>query len=91
METIVQNVWTKTKVLIKALVIGGIVLVLQIPTFFVQDLIKEREQRQKEAIAEVSSKWAAKQNIAGPVLVFLTCPPSILLKYKWLRMRYLIF
>jgi inner membrane protein len=69
METVVQNVWTKTKVLVKALIIGGIVLILQIPTFYVQDLIKEREQRQKEAIAEVSSKWARKQNIAGPVLV----------------------
>ncbi len=69
METVVQSVWTKTKVLVKALIIGGIVLILQIPTFFVQDLIKEREQRQKEAIAEVSSKWARKQNIAGPVLV----------------------
>ena len=69
METVVQNVWTKAKVLVKALIIGGIVLILQIPTFFVQDLIKEREQRQKEAITEVSSKWAIKQNIAGPVLV----------------------
>lgn len=69
METVVQNVWTKTKVLVKALIIGGIVLILQIPTFFVQDLIKEREQRQKDAIAEVSSKWARKQNLTGPVLV----------------------
>ena len=69
METIVQNVWTKTKVLVKALIIGGIVLILQIPTLFIQDLIKEREQRQKEAIVEVSSKWAKKQNITGPVLV----------------------
>jgi inner membrane protein len=69
METIVQNVWTKTKILVKALIIGGIVLILQIPTLFIQDLIKEREQRQKEAIAEVSSKWAKKQNITGPVLV----------------------
>ncbi|MBO9683724.1 MAG: cell envelope integrity protein CreD [Flavisolibacter sp.] len=69
METVVQNVWTKTKVLVKALIIGGIVLILQIPTFYVTDLIKEREQRQKEAIVEVSSKWAGRQNIAGPVLV----------------------
>lgn len=69
METVVQNVWTKTKVLVKALIIGGIVLILQIPTFLIQDLIKEREQRQKEAITEVSSKWAKKQNITGPVLV----------------------
>jgi inner membrane protein len=69
METVVQTVWSKTKLLVKALIIGGIVLILQIPTFFVQDLIKEREQRQKDAIAEVSSKWARKQNIAGPLLV----------------------
>jgi len=69
METVVQNVWTKTKILVKALIIGGIVLILQIPTLFIQELIKEREQRQKEAIADVSSKWARKQNIAGPVLV----------------------
>lgn len=69
METVVQNVWTKTKVLVKALIIGGIVLILQIPTFYVKELIQEREQRQKEAITEVSSKWAKKQNIAGPVLV----------------------
>jgi inner membrane protein len=69
METVVQNVWTKTKVLVKALIIGLIVLILQIPTFYVTDLIKEREQRQGEAITEVSSKWAGKQNIAGPILV----------------------
>jgi len=69
METVVQTVWTKTKVLVKALIIGGIILILQIPTFYVKNLIEEREQRQKEAIAEVSSKWARKQIIAGPVLV----------------------
>ena len=68
METVVQTVWSKTKLLVKALIIGGIVLILQVPTFYVQDLVKEREQRQKEAIAEVSSKWARKQNITGPVL-----------------------
>lgn len=69
METVVQNVWSKTKILVKALIIGGIVLVLQIPTFYVQDLIKEREDRQKEAIAEVSSKWGRRQTITGPILV----------------------
>jgi inner membrane protein len=69
MDTVIQNVWTKTRILIKALIIGGIVLILQIPTFYVQDLIKEREDRQKEAITEVSSKWATKQAITGPVLV----------------------
>jgi len=69
METIVQNVWSKTKVLVKALIIGGIILVLQLPMLYVRDLVEEREQRQKEAIAEVNSKWARKQTITGPVLV----------------------
>ena len=32
-------------------------------------MINERENRQKEAIEEVSSKWAGKQTITGPVLM----------------------
>jgi inner membrane protein len=69
METIIENVWTKSKLLIKALIIGILVLLLQIPAFYVRNLIEEREARQKEAIAEVSSKWAGQQNITGPILV----------------------
>ena len=69
MEKTIENVWTKSKLLIKALIIGAIVLVLQIPTYYIHNLIEEREVRQKEATAEVSSKWAGKQNITGPVLV----------------------
>jgi inner membrane protein len=69
METAVQNIWSRSKLLIKSGIIGIIILILQIPTYYVTELIKEREGRQKEAIAEVSSKWAGKQNIIGPVLV----------------------
>ena len=69
METIIQNVWTKSKLLIKGLIIGLLVLILQIPAFYVKDLVAERETRQYEAIAEVSSKWAASQVVTGPVLV----------------------
>ena len=68
METFLERAWSKSKLLIKGLVIGFIALVLQIPAFYVQELIKEREQRQKEAIAEVSSKWAGKQIITGPII-----------------------
>ncbi|MEI6948534.1 cell envelope integrity protein CreD [Paraflavisolibacter sp. H34] len=67
--TILKTVWLKSKLLVKGLIIGGLVLVLLIPTFYVQSLIEEREQRQKEAVAEVSGKWAAAQIITGPVLV----------------------
>jgi len=69
METVIQNVWSKSKVLVKALIIGFLVLLLQIPLFYVKDLIQEREARQREAITEVSSKWAGRQNITGPLLV----------------------
>jgi inner membrane protein len=69
METVAASVWQKSKLLIKGLLIGGLVLVLLIPTFFVQNVIKEREARQKEAFWEISSKWAGRQDITGPVLV----------------------
>jgi len=69
METVVANFWQKSKLLVKGLLIGILVLLLMIPAYFVQDLISEREARQKEAISEVSSKWAGSQNITGPVLV----------------------
>ncbi len=60
---------TKGKLLIKGLIIGGLALLLIIPTLFVQELVREREDTQKTAFAEISSKWAGKQNIMGPVLV----------------------
>jgi inner membrane protein len=68
-EAIAGSIWQKSKLLIKAMLIGGLVLVLLIPSFFVQELITEREARQREAFAEVSSKWAGSQNVTGPVLV----------------------
>ena len=69
METIIQSTWQKSKLIIKGLIIGVLALLLLIPAEFVQNLIKEREAREKEAFTEVSSKWADRQNITGPVLV----------------------
>ncbi len=68
-QTTMEPAGSKSKVLIKGLIIGGLVLLLLIPTFFVANLIEEREQRQKDAISEVSSRWAGTQNISGPVLI----------------------
>jgi len=69
MDTVATNVWQKSKLLVKGLLIGGLVLLLLIPAYFVQNVVSEREARQKEAFNEVSSKWAGSQNITGPVLV----------------------
>ncbi|HYH13852.1 MAG TPA: cell envelope integrity protein CreD, partial [Flavisolibacter sp.] len=49
-------------------IISILILLLLIPTHYVKNLIEEREARQKDAIAEVSQKWAGKQTITGPIL-----------------------
>ena len=69
MDTSTASIWQKSKLLIKGLLITGLVLLLLIPTFFVKNLIKEREERQQEAFTEVRSKWAGKQRLTGPILV----------------------
>jgi len=76
METVVSEIWSKSKLLIKAGIIGVLVLLLLIPTFYVQNLIQEREARQKEAIVEVSQKWAGKQVLTGPVIVVPFLAPN---------------
>ena len=75
-NNIVTNIWQKSKTIIKGLIIVVMVLLLLIPAYFVQELIREREERQKEAFNEVSSKWADRQNITGPVLVIPYNKPS---------------
>ena len=57
------------KLLIKGLITGGLILLMLIPTIFINNLITEREARQKEVVKEVSSKWASAQTLSGPYLV----------------------
>lgn len=72
METIIQETaktaWQKSKWIIKGCIIGFLALLLLIPMYYVKNLVFEREQRQKEASHEISSKWAGAQNIIGPLL-----------------------
>ncbi len=56
------------KLLIKGLITGVLILLMLVPTLFIKNLIEEREQRQKEVVKEVSSKWAERQTISGPYL-----------------------
>lgn len=67
--TVVGTIWQKSKLMVKALIIGVVALALMIPAYFVNGIVQEREARQKEAVFEVSSKWAGQQNVTGPVLV----------------------
>lgn len=62
------NSWLRNSVSIHLLSVGFLILLLLIPASMIQDLIREREYRMDEAVAEVSSKWGGPQTIAGPVL-----------------------
>tara|TARA_B110000261_G_scaffold141600_1_gene162378 strand:+ start:649 stop:2016 length:1368 start_codon:yes stop_codon:yes gene_type:complete len=62
------NAWLKASISIRLLTIGVLILLLLIPVSIVQDLIKERHERQEEAIKEVSDKWGSAQTLLGLVL-----------------------
>lgn len=61
--------WDKGKLFIKCVIIFLMAMVLWIPTYFIMGVVKEREGWQKEAIADISSKWAGKQTVTGPLLM----------------------
>src|SRR5262245_9157476 len=68
-SSLITSIFDKGKLFLKAVIIFIMAFFLCIPTNFIRDVIKERESRQKEAIEEVSSKWAASQTVTGPILV----------------------
>ncbi|HEX6181661.1 MAG TPA: inner membrane CreD family protein, partial [Chitinophagaceae bacterium] len=68
METTINSFWQRNKIIFKGLLIGILILILLIPTVMLEDLVDERQNRQQQAIAEVSSKWAGHQVISGPVI-----------------------
>ncbi len=63
------SIWDKGKLFIKAIVIFILAIALWIPTSFITGLVREREGRQREAIADISSKWAGRQTVTGPLLM----------------------
>lgn len=63
-------------ILVKISFIVLLILILIVPTFMVEQLIKERNNRQKESIQEVSGKHAQWQRVSGPVLTIPYTIPS---------------
>lgn len=61
--------WQRNKLIFKSALIGFLVLIMLIPSAFVHELIREREQRSHEVAGEISSKWAGSQTVSGPVLM----------------------
>ncbi|HVG50549.1 MAG TPA: cell envelope integrity protein CreD [Xanthobacteraceae bacterium] len=53
----------------KVFLIGLLTFILLIPTFFVRQLIEEREQRAESVRGEIAGLWGGSQFINGPVLI----------------------
>jgi inner membrane protein len=77
METIPQplnilerfNRWIQESIMVKLFSIGFLILILLIPSSWIQDMIVERQQRAEQVMTEVADKWSGSQTISGPVLV----------------------
>ncbi len=75
METTVPNLferlnrWIKESITIKLMSIGFLVLILLIPSSWIESLIVERQSRAESVIQEISAKWSGEQSIVGPILV----------------------
>ncbi len=52
----------------KAIVIGVLILLMLIPSFMIQNLIEERQQRSEETIGKINEKWSQAQSLEGVVL-----------------------
>ncbi|QHI36382.1 Inner membrane protein CreD [Kordia antarctica] len=60
--------WFKTSITARLLVMGALVLLLMIPLTLIQELIKEREQRQQSVVNELNDKWGNEILLYGPIL-----------------------
>lgn len=60
--------WVKNSVTLKLIIITILMLLLLIPASMIRSIIREREHLNRQAIGEVSDKWAQQQQINGPLL-----------------------
>ena len=66
-STFFQNLRRNT--LVQGIAIGTLALILQIPVFFIRDIVWDRKDTRQEAIEEITSKWGKQQEVFGPFLV----------------------
>lgn len=55
--------------MLKAAVIGVLILVLLIPVNLIESLIRERENNKETVYKDISTKWGGKQNVIGPIMI----------------------
>jgi inner membrane protein len=68
MENMINQFWNRNRIVLKSFWIGFLILILLIPTFLISNLVTERQDRERESVAEISSRWAGAQTVTGPVI-----------------------
>jgi inner membrane protein len=63
------NNWIKESITIKLMSIGFLILILLIPSSWIESLIAERQIRAESVITEISDKWSGEQTVTGPILI----------------------
>jgi inner membrane protein len=63
------NRWIQESIMVKLFSIGFLIIILLIPSSWIQDMIVERQMRAEQVMTEVADKWSGSQTISGPVLV----------------------
>jgi len=63
------NRWIQESIMVKLFSIGFLVLILLIPSAWIEDLMRERQYRSEQVIDEVADKWSGSQTVTGPILV----------------------
>ena len=58
--------WIRNSHLLRGLLIGFLILLLQIPISMIGHVIWEREEARNEAVREVTSSWGGDQSLVGP-------------------------
>jgi len=53
---------------LKMIIVSGLAILLLIPSFLIQDIIRERIALNEKVKAELYAQWGSKQVVAGPVL-----------------------
>jgi inner membrane protein len=81
---IMEKILHRNSITIRLLIIGLLIVILMIPSVMISALISERESRKREAIAEITSKWAGVQTVGGPVI---TIPYEVITKNEQGKME----
>ena len=59
------NRWIQESIMVKLFSIGFLILILLIPSSWIENMIVERQQRAEQVMSEVADKWSGSQLISG--------------------------